>query len=55
MLDLVFRDALLQDVSDEVEAPVIFGLRHEDVAAAQQGYIALQHFLVAEEPDRWLA
>jgi hypothetical protein len=27
-LDLVHRDALLQDVGDEVEAPIISGLRH---------------------------
>jgi hypothetical protein len=32
-LDLFFWDALLHDVGDEVETPVDFGLRHEDVTA----------------------
>jgi hypothetical protein len=41
-LDLVFQDTLLQDVGDNVKAPVIFGLRHEDVAAAQQGNVAMR-------------
>jgi hypothetical protein len=32
--DLALRDALLQNVGDEVEALVIFSLCHEDVVAA---------------------
>jgi hypothetical protein len=32
-LNLVFWNELLHDVGDEVEALVIFGLRHEDIAA----------------------
>jgi hypothetical protein len=31
--DLVLRDSVFQDIGDEVEAPFIFGLCHEDVAA----------------------
>jgi hypothetical protein len=34
-LNLVFRDAFLQDVGDKVEALVIFDLHHEDEAAAR--------------------
>jgi hypothetical protein len=34
-LDLVFWDVLLHDVSDEVKAPIVFGLHHEDVVATQ--------------------
>jgi hypothetical protein len=49
LLNLVFRDALLHDVGDEVEAPIDLGLRHEDVAATQ--YVARQCLRVAEEPD----
>jgi hypothetical protein len=31
VLDLVFWDAFLHDVGDKVEAPVVFGLLHEDI------------------------
>jgi hypothetical protein len=48
--DLVFRDPLLQDVGDEVEAPIIF-FRHEDVAATWRGHVACRCLWVAEEPD----
>jgi hypothetical protein len=39
MLDLIFWDTFLHDVGDEVEALVIFGLHHEDVAATR--YVAM--------------
>jgi hypothetical protein len=38
-LDLVLWDTFLHDVSDEVKAPVVFGLRYEDVAATW--YVAM--------------
>jgi hypothetical protein len=38
--NLVFRDALIQDVGDEVEAPIIFSFRHEDVMAARRVHVA---------------
>jgi hypothetical protein len=34
-LGLVFWDALLHDVGNEVEALVILGLHHEDIAATR--------------------
>jgi hypothetical protein len=55
MLGLVFRDPMLQDVGDDVEAQVVFSLGHEDVAAALRGYIARQRVWVVEELDGRLA
>jgi hypothetical protein len=53
LLDLLFRDALLHDVGDEVEAPVDLGIRHEDVKATQ--YVSRRRLRVTEESDGWLA
>jgi antibiotic biosynthesis monooxygenase (ABM) superfamily enzyme len=50
--DLVFTDSLLQDIGDEVEAPIIFGFCHEDVTAAWRGHVARRRLWVIEEPDQ---
>jgi hypothetical protein len=55
LFDLVFQDPLLQDVGDEVEVSIIFGFRHEDVAAAWRGYVARRCLWVVDEPYRRLA
>jgi hypothetical protein len=51
--ELVFRDAFLHDVGDEVEVPVIFSLRHEDVTAAR--CIVMRRLWITDESNRWLA